>query len=246
MKVIVSLTSYKERLNICNHSIFSILNGTYKDIQVVLTLFKEDVKYITNDLKLMIDTGVVELNVVEENLKPHLKYFYVMKKYKENPIVTLDDDVQYYPDTIENLVKSYSKYPNCISARRCHRITLDKEKILPYRQWKWEEKSIKEPSKILMATGVGGVLYPPNILDIDSFDLDELKSCIYADDIYLKLIELRKNIPVVWSGCNQNQCHPFIWNRNLVLSGLQKTNVNGENRNDKYIKDFNFKKLLIG
>lgn len=244
MKVIVCLTSYHERLKNCSRSIFSILNGTYKDVKIVLTLYKDDVKFIPEDLKLLIDNNIIELIIAEENYKPHLKYFYVMKKYKDFPIITIDDDVQYYPDTVENLVNCYKKYPNCISARRCHQIKLNSTCILPYRQWTWEEKSIKTPSKFLFATGVGGVLYPPNILDIDSFDTNELVSCIYNDDLYLKLLELRKDINTVWSECKPNQCHPFIWNRNLVLSGLQKINTNGVNRNDEYVKQFDFFSLL--
>ena len=58
-----------------------------------MTLYKDDIKNIPEDLKFLIDEQFVELIVADKDLSPHLKYFYAMKKYKENPIITVDDDI---------------------------------------------------------------------------------------------------------------------------------------------------------
>lgn len=242
--IVVSLTSHGDRLKYVAKSIFSILIGSYKDVKICLTLYKDDCKYIPEDLQLMIDANVVELIIADNDLGPHLKYFYAMKKYKDNPLITIDDDVKYYPTTIENLVNSYEKFPHCISARRCHKILYTNTSLLPYKKWAWEEKNILTPSKLLFATGVGGVLYPPNILDIDSFNLDELLLYKYNDDIYLKVIELRKKILTVWSKCKNNECHPIIWNKCITDAGLCKINNSSTSRNDEYLKNIKLFELL--
>ena len=61
--VIVSLTSHGCRLKneIVTKAIYSIISGSYKPKKIILTLFKDDLKYINKNLKLMIDTDIVEL-----------------------------------------------------------------------------------------------------------------------------------------------------------------------------------------
>lgn len=68
-----------------------------------MTLYKDDIKNIPEDLKFLIDEQFVELIVADKDLGPHLKYFYAMKKYKENPIITVDDDIhEVYDMTLED------------------------------------------------------------------------------------------------------------------------------------------------
>ena len=108
MKVIVCLTSYNERLKNCSRSIFSILNGTYKDVKIVLTLYKDDIKFIPEDLKLLIDNNIVELIIAEENYEEFNKKFIVFKgevlslisatiKFKENIL----DEIEKHPEYID-------------------------------------------------------------------------------------------------------------------------------------------------
>lgn len=67
--VIVALTSFGTRLNDALRTIFSIIKQTHKSIHIVLTLYKEDLKYIPENLQLLIDNDVIELIVAEENLR---------------------------------------------------------------------------------------------------------------------------------------------------------------------------------
>ena len=52
--------------------------------------------------------------LLQENLKPHLKYFYTMQLYREYAIITLDDDLRYSYDTFESLFNAYVENPNII------------------------------------------------------------------------------------------------------------------------------------
>lgn len=147
--VIVSLTSHDVRVkNIAHTAIFSIIRQTYKDIHIVLTLYKTDVNLITSDLQLLIDSGVVELIIADKDLGPHLKYFYVMLKYKNNPIVTVDDDILYRQDLIAELTNLYRQH-NCIVAQRCFKIT----QCLDYNTWlRHGEAYSNIPTHTLFAT----------------------------------------------------------------------------------------------
>lgn len=119
VKVIVSLTSHtKERLaNVPYFLYHSIFKNNYDYVKVVLTLYKEDVPNMPPKLKEMIDLGLVELIVAEENLRCHLKYFYAMKKYRDLPVITIDDDSIYPKEMIPDFLKNAEKYPNTIIAR---------------------------------------------------------------------------------------------------------------------------------
>lgn len=238
-KVIVSLTSYGLRLKYVSKTIFSVLSGTFKDVHIVLTIAKKDKKFIPNELQLLIDTNVIELLEVDVDLGPHTKYFYTMKKYKNTPIITIDDDGVYDPKLVESLYKKYTENYDCICARRVHRILFNDKVILNYRKWIFDYNKEKKQSMFLLATGVGGVLYPPNILDISVDNLEEINKCFYADDIYLKVLEIRKNIPVIWVENNWLQPKPFSKeiDKQIKENGLWRINTL-KDRNDDYIKTF--------
>jgi hypothetical protein len=141
-----------------------------------------------------------EVRWVEKNLKSHKKYFYVFEEYKDDIIITVDDDV-FYPETaIEELMLLYEKYPNAVLARRVHRITFIQEgNIAPYEKWDIEcGDFVGEPRMDLCAIGCGGILYPPHIFGQEVFNVGKFEEmCPYADDMWLKIMEVYYNIPVV-------------------------------------------------
>lgn len=196
-KVIVSLTSYCNRLKFVPKVIFSILTGTFKSIHIVLVVYKGDLKYISDDLHFLIDNDIIELIVSDEDIKPHKKYFYTMLKYKNTPIITIDDDQMYYPKTVEDYYNEYLKNPNIVLCRLCREMTFTDNKINKFENWIWHTKNPK-PSRKTHAIGAAGILYPPDCLKITSDNLDEIKKCLLADDIYLNVLEIRNNVLVKW------------------------------------------------
>lgn len=192
--IVVALTSHDLRIeNIARTAIFSIIRQTYNNIHIVLTLYKNDIKLIDSELQLLIDAGIVELLIAEKDLGPHLKYFYVMQKYRNHPIVTVDDDILYRQDMIAEFVELYAKH-KCIVAQRCFKIT----KCLDYIKWLKDGISFSDnPTHSLFATGVGGVLYPPNCLTLSEANVSDILSIKYDDDFYLKALEVRNNVKIV-------------------------------------------------
>ena len=236
--VIVWFTTYKNRLQTecVNEMIDSLLNQTIYPFKIVMTLFKEDVKYINNYIQSLIDKNIIELIVVNIDIKPHKKYFFVMQKFRNNPIITVDDDIIYENTTIESLLKSYLSYPNYISARRVHKMLFDwKNKLKPYQKWIKEYNKELKPSYYLFATGGAGALYPPNILDINDSLLPEIYKCLNADDVYLKYLEIKKKIKTIYVKNNKPIGYP---NYDPIVQEKALYNLNKFD-NDKYIKLFN-------
>ena len=170
-----------------------------------------------------------------------------MQEFKDSIIVTADDDVIYPKNWLESLYDSYKMHPSCISARRVHKISrcLDGS-AAPYNTWTLEYRGVEPPME-LVGMGVGGVLYPPHIFDMNKeyFKKENIISnALNADDIWLKFMELEENVPVVWVPCKTP--HPYkIDDPALAQTGLENEN-RLNNQNDIYIKNCEkfFKKKL--
>jgi hypothetical protein len=165
-----------------------------------------------------------------------------MLEYPDIPIITVDDDQYYHPELFKELYSNWKKYPNCVIANRCHLIKYSGGRPLEYQKWEMEYMKITHPSDRLFATGVGGVLYPPSIFTKDDFNINEIERYITTDDIYLKVLEKRKNINVVTLGkyykssyissrsaikerlCDQNTQGLQINNRNIMYGDLDINN----------------------
>lgn len=237
--VVVSLTSYPKRFSTLHICLKSLLNQTTKPDHIILYLTSDTDKKQIPQKVLDLQKKGLEIKCICEDLKPHKKYFYAMREYRDAAIITVDDDVIYPRDTVESLIKNFEKYPHCISARRVHRITHDvNNHVLSYNLWKFECSAIKTPSFDLMAIGVGGVLYPPHILNVGKKYFDEKnirKNALNADDVWLKFCEMEENIPVSAVSCKRQ--HPYKIND----PALAETGLENENRlqchNDIYIKN---------
>lgn len=203
--VIVSLTSHtKERLKYVPFFLYhSIFKYSYDFVKVVLTLYKADVPNIPETLQVMIDAGVVELIVADCDLKCHLKYFYAMKKYRDLPIITIDDDSIYPKQMIPDLLQVASSYPGVVIARSARLIEPHKS----YKHWapivggvelaRFNTGMINQVRTDLNPEGYGGVLYPADVFGISDAMISDILEFPRADDIYLTLLEKRKGICVL-------------------------------------------------
>ena len=200
-RIIVSLTSFGERLkNDAPNVIREILTQqTIKPELVVLSIYKDDEQYVPDSILKLQRDGKVEIIVYDKNYRPHLKYYPAMMKYKDAVIITVDDDQHYYSKMIEDLYRTHVEYPNTVCACRCHRITYKEDGITPknYGDWIFQSKDKSVPSFDLFATGVGGVLYPANILHVEDIKEEDIYDYITTDDILLKIIENERNVRVV-------------------------------------------------
>lgn len=198
-KIIVSLSSYPKRFATIDLCLKSLLNQTMKPDHIILYL-GEDVKEndITPEMRELTQYGV-EISMVSGNLKPHKKYYYAIKEFSDDLVITVDDDIIYNRKLVENLWNSYKKYPDCVSACRVHKIIREADNVLPYNQWEYECKRINVPSMDLIATGGAGALYPPNCLSQDATNESLIQElALNADDIWLKYMEVLVSTKVVY------------------------------------------------
>lgn len=243
-KPIISFTSYKDRLPYICDVIKSILNNTIKPYKIILNLYKDDVKYITRELHKLIYHNIVELYICDLDIRPHKKYYYTMLRYKDNPIITIDDDVIYPSDFIESLINSYKKYPNCVSGRRVHKIKYKNDGTIDLvKNWILSYNKIIDPSFDITHSGVGGVLYPPDILKISEKCLPDILEYISVDDKYILYLEKYLGIKTVYVPNNKNHPDPI---KELIPTGLCYTeNEIGEyTKNDICINELINKRLI--
>ncbi|MCQ2071302.1 MAG: glycosyltransferase, partial [archaeon] len=230
--VIVSLTSYPARIATIHLTIRSImLDQSVLPDRTILWLSEEQFPNKENDLPyqlLDLRNDGLEIRFVEEDLKPHKKYFYTMQENPEAAVITVDDDVIYWPDTIECLLRSYKKHPRCVSGMRVHRMTFTDGKVNPYEEWDFNDDTLYDsPTMTAMATGVGGILYPPHLVPADGFDRKAIiKTCLRGDDLWLKVQEVRNNVPTVLATFNRQ----LMYIDGTQETALWKTNKgHGEN-----------------
>ena len=169
--VIISLTSFPKRIKTIHNCINSLINQTYTNKRIILWLSKEQFPNKEKDLPsylLDFQSSNFEIKWVDDDLKPHKKYFYSCQQFKDIPIITVDDDAIYDQNMVKKLIDSYKKYPKCISCNRANLILFrNNHTFRSYRSWPMNYTLLKDtPSYQLLATGVGGVLFPPNSLPI--------------------------------------------------------------------------------
>lgn len=234
--VIISLTSYPARLKNLHIVIRSLLKQKVSPEKIILYLGTDTKETDIPDQLNKLKKYNFEIRFGYEDIKPHKKYYFAMQEFPDSTIITVDDDLIYDKNLVGDLLACAQKNPGCVCARRVNLITKDTNgQLTPYSKWLWEYNGITEPSHALIATGCGGVLYPSHILPKDTFDLPAIKNnCLNTDDIWLKFMELKNDVKVVFS--NNKIIHPLTL-RHTQESGLLKTNTTGENRNDINIKN---------
>ena len=192
-KIIISFTSYPKRFNLLTTLSKSLKNQTFKIKNIFFFLSKEEKNNYTLNIN---DFTII---TVKENIRPHKKYYYAMQLFREYAIITIDDDVFYSPESFESLFNSYLEYHNVISGRRSHYITYrNNGEFKKYYEWEFEQQYITGPDFNIFLTGNGGILYPPDILNINKNDLYLIYETLTTDNITLKYFSNRKGIPCRW------------------------------------------------
>lgn len=229
-KLIASITSYPARMDTIHQSIRSILSQTQKPDRVLLWLaasqFPNSEADLPQEVTELIEDGSLEIRWCEGDLMAHKKYFYALQEFSEDVVVTFDDDLTYHDTLLEHLWASYLQYPEAVSAVRAHLITMDETgSLLPYSEWIFEDDAnLHEPSKQFLATGGAGALYPPHVMDVSMLDEQLIgRICPFADDLWLKTMELRAGTPVVVAEQNV----PLAYIAGSQAEGLLHKNLYG-------------------
>lgn len=233
-QVIVSLTSFPKRINRIWIVIESIIRQKYKPDRIILWLSLnqfENLSSLPANL-LKIQKRGLEIRLCKDDLRSHKKYYYTMREFPDDIIITVDDDVVYNSNLIKYLVQLHNEHPSSIICNHASEIRINGNSVLPYKKWKNIRKKYG-PTNRIMPIGVGGVLYPPRSLYKDVFNIDIFReTCFNADDIWLNFMARLKGTNIVKSKYNSNYL-PVI---NISNSSLNKSNIQA-GQNDKQLVD---------
>lgn len=215
---IVSMTTFPARVGNLWIVIDSIFHQSIRPSKIVLILTQEEfpdgMDAVPHSLKRFLDKGL-EVVFVNENLRCHNKYRYVLDKYRDCDVITLDDDLYYWPDTIERLYRLREKNVDCICGNRALRVNVSQGKVSYAHVYNNRGMDI-------MAQGVGGVLYPPSFRAKELFNHEVVRSlCLSADDNWLRVQETLAGIE---AATGDNYPHPLtllksqslaLWHKNI-------------------------------
>ena len=233
--IIVSLTTYSKRIYDVHLTIESIMEQTMKANRIILWLdYSFEKQALPKALQLLQKRGL-EIKYCKD-IRSYKKLIPALKKYSDDAIITIDDDVLYEFDLLEKLIMAYQEDPSYIYCNRHHLMLPDgKGKLLPYMQWKWNYTD-QNASIWNFPTGVGGVLYPPHSLDEEVLNESVfLDICKYADDVWFKAMAMKKGTLSKKVYTHNPKGIEYIENESVQDIGLKNINTQGDCLNDKQI-----------
>lgn len=186
--IVVSLTSYGERLKTVHLCIESLLSQTIPPDRVVLYLdYDSSPVALPDTLTTLCNYGLEIRRSGISNLRGHKKYFYALSDFPDRCVVIADDDLVYPATMLSELLSSHEKFPTAVIARRTHRIVFDHNYApLPYNEWMYEYRGVKRNSFSNFLTGGGGVLFPPGLPLEVILDETSIRRCaLSSDDVWL-------------------------------------------------------------
>lgn len=120
-KAIISLTSWKARINTVAKTLFSLIDKC-PGFHIVLVLSEEEFPKkedeLPENLKIFIDNDLIEVLWVYKNYKSFKKVLFTMDKYRDVPVISADDDMIYEHNFADELYKEWLKRPNSVVANR--------------------------------------------------------------------------------------------------------------------------------
>lgn len=235
-EIVVSLTTYGKRLHEVHLAVESIMEQTMKANRIVLWLSEElEGVPLPRALRMQQERGL-EIRYCKD-LRSYNKLVPSLREFPNDVIVTIDDDLVYETNLLENLVNSYQSDVSSIHCCRHHRMLLnEKKELLPYNSWQKEEPTVGCANMMNFPTGCGGILYPPHSLDEEVLNESIfLDICPYADDVWFKAMAMKNGTLSKKVYTHNPSGNDFLENDNVQDIGLKKKNVENECLNDKQI-----------
>lgn len=200
--VTVSLTSFPQRINKAYYAIKSLMLQRVKADRIILWLSDEQFKsqILPAKFKKLTDRGL-EIKFVDGDLRSHKKYYYALQQQKPGELViTYDDDIIYDYRSIERLLSTHSRYPECVVCNRASVINFDSEGKLDCDDFRrlYHDEGVSSPSLKLVPSTGAGCLYPPAKMSADTFDLASIfESVPTSDDLWIWFNTMRANVSII-------------------------------------------------
>lgn len=187
-RIIISLTSYPARFKSLPRTIRSLLDQTVPADEIILWVGQDDYAHIPDHVNAL-QNEVFSIRPYQD-MKSYLKIVPTLVHYPDDYIVTVDDDCYYPAKLIQTFVEHHDGERPAILCRRAHRIIWNPDGTMkPYLEWTGNIDEDTPPGggrTDLLATGHGGVFYPPRLLDAQVINAALfMELCPKADDLWL-------------------------------------------------------------
>ena len=218
-KAIISLTSWKARINTVGKTLYSLLKMC-PGFHIVLVLSEEEFpkkeEELPEELMLFVDNDLIEILWVYKNYKAFKKVLFTMDKYRDVPVISADDDCIYIINYAQELYDIWLKNKDCFIT---YKITKQKYDCIET----WGFATLHPP----FAYGEYGLFY------IDYLEIKNNKHS--QDDSYYTVLRKKVNNMNVINLNKKMRDVVFIHDENSSLFEVRKK-INNTHEFDEYIK----------
>lgn len=236
---VISLTTFPARIKTVHFAIRSLFEQTRPPKEIHLWLGRDEIpgpNWLPSRLRELQPLGL-RIHFCDRTHHQYDKFLHNAELNADAPFVIVDDDVIYPPQALERLLEGHQMHPEAVIGNRCHWIAMTEDgTVAPYMKWQREAR-LDRPSFRLMPTGAGGVLYPkgfftdPIVTDIDKI----LSHAPYADDVWLKVCALARQIPTFATALSHKSDWYHRYTPTMKEGTLMAANVE-RGLNDKQIE----------
>lgn len=190
-EAVVSLTTFPARVGVVWMVIECMLRQTRVPNKIVVWLSRDQFRNI-DDIPASLKAypqDVVEIRMVDGDIRSHKKYWYSVREFPNSPIVLVDDDIIYDSHLIEDLENISQKYDNVITCCWGAKMEWDVEgNVLPYSRWSGKSIINMVSNDFFYGSG-GGTYFPIGSLKGANMPVNIIMEvCPLADDIWLNAI----------------------------------------------------------
>ncbi|MCR4847948.1 MAG: methyltransferase domain-containing protein [Bacteroidales bacterium] len=236
-ELIVSLTSFGQRIHNVYLTIESIMQQTLKPNKIILWLDQDEftLESLPTSLRIQQKKGL-EIRFTED-VKSYKKLIPALAEYPEDTIITIDDDCIYPINFIDVLYLQHKQHPKDVICPHAHIIEFDETgDPKPYLEWTDSPKDRSRASFSYLPVGFAGVLYPPHSLHPDVMDRGVFMSLApMADDLWFKIMSLRnhvqcRTVPIYmdifdWITVTNNKSDLGLYEKNILYNNAQLKNL---------------------
>lgn len=245
-ELIVSLTTFSKRIHSVHWVLETIARQTIRPNRVILWLDEDEYKHEDLPLSLLkfVSKGL-DIRFCE-NIRSYKKLIPTIKLFPEARIITIDDDILYPSDMIEQLVLENKKFPNVIIGHRAHRIILDKKaRIKSYLSWELETLSKKVGFDIFITSGAG-TIFPAQCFSKEALDsIAFLKLCPNADDVWFKAMSILNEVKCKKVDDDRKYSLRFLTLPDDQDIGLYNVNIYRSGNDEQIKKVFNLYDITL-
>ncbi|WP_137222060.1 hypothetical protein [Shewanella sp. MEBiC00475] len=234
--IIISLTSYAERINVVHLVVESLKKQTYQVDKIVLWLDETELTRPQLPQALVaLEDELFEVRFCP-NYKSYKKLVPSLVAFSDAHIITFDDDIIIPTNVVEAFVDAHQRHSNAVIASRGRLMMTDEHGAFEgYDKWTLlnNDTEVMAPFSII-PIGYGGVLYPNGGLDSEVINVDQFSALANnADDIWFKCMSLLKHTPTVILPRSVSDKFKVIENTQEIALYLT---VNTDDRNGKCLQ----------